>query len=316
MVAYYKLTQDWPLAGDSITIYEKCILAMNNFQQRMGLSKSNKLNDNTIEAMNVPIKERIFQMMINLERMRWVPKEMPANYLIVNIPAYKLYVFEDNKLNFNMKVVVGKSATATTVFSSNLTTIVFSPYWNLPQSIIVKELLPELKKDPHYLRKKNMEVVKNNKVINSANINWKQYSKGVPFVIREKPGVSNSLGLIKFLFPNNYDIYMHDTPTKSSFEKETRAFSHGCIRLAEPLKLASYLLKNDSTITTAKMLKWMHTGVEKYVAVKPPLPVFIVYFTSWVSQNGQLNFRNDVYGLDKKLSNEIFEIKDKQRLTE
>jgi murein L,D-transpeptidase YcbB/YkuD len=205
-----------------------------------------------------------------------------------------------------MKVVVGKSATATTIFNENLTTIVFSPYWNVPQSIIVKELLPKLKKDPYFLNKKNMEVVKNNKAINSYSINWNNYTKGVPFVIREKPGQWNSLGLIKFLFPNNYDIYMHDTPTKSSFEKEARAFSHGCIRLAEPLKLASYLLKSDKNITEAKMLKWMNAGVEKYVSVKPPMPVYIVYFTSWVNHKGKVNFRNDIYGLDKKLSNEIF----------
>jgi murein L,D-transpeptidase YcbB/YkuD len=305
IIEYFKITQDWPLANDSISNIA-FINALNSFQQRMGISLSKQLNQVTIAAMNVPIKERIFQMMINLERLRWVPELLPNNYLLVNIPEYKLHVFEHASHLFSMKVVVGKSATATTIFNENLTTIVFSPYWNVPQSIIVKELLPKLKKDPYYLNKKNMEVVKNNKVINSYSINWNNYTKVVPFVIREKPGQWNSLGLIKFLFPNNYDIYMHDTPTKSSFEKEARAFSHGCIRLAEPLKLASYLLKNDKNITEAKMLKWMNAGVEKYVSVKPPMPVYIVYFTSWVNHKGKVNFRNDIYGLDKKLSNEIF----------
>ena len=305
IIEYFKITQDWPVANDSISNIA-FINALNSFQQRMGISLSKQLNQVTIAAMNVPIKERIFQMMINLERLRWVPELLPNNYLLVNIPEYKLHVFEHASHLFSMKVVVGKSATATTIFNENLTAIVFSPHWNVPKSIIVKELLPKLKKDPYYLNKKNMEVVKNNKVINSYSINWNNYTKGVPFVIREKPGQWNSLGLIKFLFPNNYDIYMHDTPTKSSFEKEARAFSHGCIRLAEPLKLASYLLKNDKNITEAKMLKWMNAGVEKYVSVKPPMPVYIVYFTSWVNHKGKVNFRNDIYGLDKKLSNEIF----------
>ena len=305
MIEYFKITKDWPVDNDSISNIA-FINALNSFQQRMGISLSKKLNKITISAMNVPIKERIFQMMVNLERLRWVPELLPNNYLLVNIPEYKLHVFEHASHLFSMRVVVGKSATATTIFNENLTTIVFSPYWNVPQSIIVKELLPKLKKDPYYLNKKNMEVINNNKVINSSTINWNNYTKGVPFVIREKPGVSNSLGLIKFLFPNNYDIYMHDTPSKSLFEKEERAFSHGCIRLAEPLKLASYLLKNDKDITEAKLLKWMNAGVEKYVSVKPPMPVYIVYFTSWVNHKGKVNFRNDVYGLDKKLSNEIF----------
>ena len=305
IIEYFKITQDWPVDNDSISNIA-FINALNSFQQRMGISLSKKLNKITISAMNVPIKERIFQMMVNLERLRWVPELLPNNYLLVNIPEYKLHVFEHASHLFSMRVVVGKSATATTIFNENLSTIVFSPYWNVPQSIIVKELLPKLKKDPYYLNKKNMEVINNNKVINSSTINWSNYKKGVPFVIREKPGVSNSLGLIKFLFPNNYDIYMHDTPSKSLFEKEERAFSHGCIRLAEPLKLASYLLKNDKDITEAKLLKWMNAGVEKYVSVKPPMPVYIVYFTSWVNHKGKVNFRNDVYGLDKKLSNEIF----------
>ena len=207
-----------------------------------------------------------------------------------------------------MNVVVGKSVTATTIFNENLSTIVFSPYWNVPQSIIANELLPKLKNDSHYLNKKNMEVVKNNEVINSSKINWNLYTKGVPFVIREKPGKQNSLGLIKFLFPNSYSIYMHDTPSKGLFEKDNRAFSHGCIRLSEPLKLASYLLKSDSSITQEMMIKWMNAGKEKYVKVKPAIPVFIVYFTSWVNHKGQLNFRKDIYGLDKKLSQEIFEL--------
>jgi murein L,D-transpeptidase YcbB/YkuD len=278
-----------------------------NFQERMGLGVSGILDEETVDALNTPIKDRIFQMMINLERLRWIPEHIPESYLLVNIPEFKLHVFEQNKINFSMNVVVGKSATVTTIFNGNLSTIVFSPYWNVPQSIIAREMLPKIKKDPNYLKKNNMEVVKNNVVVNSRNINWHLYSKGVPFTIREKPGKHNSLGLIKFLFPNSYSIYMHDTPSKGLFEKRSRDFSHGCIRLSEPLKLATYLLKNDTSITQEKIIKWMNGGVEKYIKVKPAMPVFIVYFTSWVNNKGQLNFRKDIYGLDKKLAAELFD---------
>ncbi len=303
---YFLLTQDWMPGVESFDTNDTLKNSIANFQERMGLGVSGMLDEETVDALNTPIKDRIFQMMINLERLRWIPEHIPESYLLVNIPEFKLHVFEQKKLNFSMNVVVGKSATATTIFNGNLSTIVFSPYWNVPQSIIAKELLPKIKKDPNYLKKNNMEVVKNNVVVNSKNINWHLYSKGVPFTIREKPGKQNSLGLIKFLFPNSYSIYMHDTPSKGLFEKRSRDFSHGCIRLSEPLKLATYLLKNDTSITQEKIIKWMNGGAEKYIKVKPAMPVFIVYFTSWVNNKGQLNFRKDIYGLDKKLSNEIF----------
>jgi hypothetical protein len=308
---YFLLTQDWMPGVESFDTNDTLKNSIANFQERMGLGVSGMLDEETVDALNTPIKDRIFQMMINLERLRWIPEHIPESYLLVNIPEFKLHVFEQNKINFSMNVVVGKSATVTTIFNGNLSTIVFSPYWNVPQSIIAKELLPKIKKDPNYLKKNNMEVVKNNVVFNSKNINWHLYSQGVPFTIREKPGKHNSLGLIKFLFPNSYSIYMHDTPSKGLFEKRSRDFSHGCIRLSEPLKLATYLLKNDTSITQEKIIKWMNGGAEKYIKVKPAMPVFILYFTSWVNHKGQLNFRKDIYGLDKKLSNEIFALQNK-----
>jgi murein L,D-transpeptidase YcbB/YkuD len=304
---YFLLTQDWMPSVESLDTNDTLKNSIANFQERMGLGVSGMLDEETVDALNTPINDRIFQMMINLERLRWIPEHIPESYLLVNIPEFKLHVFEQNKINFSMNVVVGKSATVTTIFNGNLSTIVFSPYWNVPQSIIAREMLPKIKKDPNYLKKNNMEVVKNNVVVNSRNINWHLYSKGVPFTIREKPGKHNSLGLIKFLFPNSYSIYMHDTPSKGLFEHRSRDFSHGCIRLSEPLKLATYLLKSDTSITQEKIIKWMNGGVEKYIKVKPAMPVFIVYFTSWVNNKGQLNFRKDIYGLDKKLAAELFD---------
>lgn len=164
--------------------------------------------------------------------------------------------------------------------------VVFSPYWNVPPGILKNEVLPGIKKDPRYLEKHNME--------------WHQD------YVRQKPGPDNSLGLVKFLFPNNYNIYLHDTPSKSLFNESQRAFSHGCIRLAEPKRLAEFLLRNDSSWTPEKITNAMHAGKERYVLVRDTVPVFIGYFTAWVDREGQLNFRDDIYGHDKRLGEKLF----------
>lgn len=191
-----------------------------------------------------------------------------------------------------MDVVVGADATRTVIFSDTLSRIVFSPYWGVPTSIVQNEVLPAMKKDPNYLSKKGMERIGG--------------SDANP-LIRQKPGAGNALGRVKFLFPNSYSIYFHDTPSKGAFARESRAFSHGCIRLSKPQDLADYLLRNDSTWTPEKIKKAMFG--EKEITVNLPKaerrPVMIGYFTAWVD-NGQLNFRDDVYGNDAKLAAELF----------
>jgi murein L,D-transpeptidase YcbB/YkuD len=184
-----------------------------------------------------------------------------------------------------MNVVVGKSQNKTVIFSGGMKYIVFSPYWNIPTSILQKETLPAIKRSKNYLAKHNMEW-------NGGNV-------------RQKPGPNNSLGLVKFLFPNSHSIYLHDTPSKSLFNEDNRAFSHGCIRLAEPQKLALYLLRNQPEWTPEKVSAAMNLGKEQYVPLKSSMPVIITYFTSWVDKVGKLNFRNDVYGRDKRLANII-----------
>jgi L,D-transpeptidase YcbB len=189
-----------------------------------------------------------------------------------------------------MAVVVGKEGHNTTIFSDKLTTIVFSPYWNLPRDIVKKEILPSIARNAHYLEKNNMEIMGRD--------------NGLP-VIRQKPGKDNSLGRVKFLFPNSFNIYFHDTPAKSLFSRDVRAYSHGCIRLSEPEKLADYLLKDDPRWTKEKISEAMDRKVEKFVAVKKPVPVFITYYTAWV-ENGILNFRNDIYKHDADIARKMF----------
>jgi L,D-transpeptidase YcbB len=229
---------------------------------------------------------------VNMERSRWVPMNYSGtnNYLLVNIPEYKLHVMENNKQAWECNVVVGKDENKTVIFKGTLDHIVFSPHWNVPESIVKDEILPEMEKDPDYLEKQDLE------------INGER--NGLP-VIRQKPGEENSLGLVKFMFPNTYNIYLHDTPAKALFDRNDRAFSHGCVRVSEPVKLAAYLLRDQSEWTDQRIDEAMHSGEEKYVNLKTKMPVYITYFTSWVDPQGRLNFRKDIYDNDVRLANMV-----------
>lgn len=293
--------------NDHTTLFTNSLTAaIQRFQYRMGILSNGKIDVVTINELNRPVSFRIKQIMLNMERLRWVPAEMEQDMLLVNIPEFKLHVFEQGKQAWFCNVVVGKEATKTSIFKGNLSNVVLNPYWVVTNNIINNEILPRLKRNPGYLARNNMEVVSGNKVLNPYTINWGSYKKNVPFTIRQKPGKSNSLGKVKFLFPNSYSIYLHDTPAKSLFGASSRAFSHGCIRVSEPEKLALHVLKGDPSWTTEKLEEIWKSGKEKWINVRPPLSVYIVYFTAWVDNTGQLNFRKDLYGLDKTLEKEIF----------
>jgi murein L,D-transpeptidase YcbB/YkuD len=265
--------------------------AVKSAQQQFGLVTTGKADRSLINALNKPIAFRIQQMLINLERMRWTPMVPEGRFILVNIPEYKLHVIENRKEVFNMGIVVGKAANQTVIFSKEMENIVFSPYWNIPPSIVKSEILPAMRNNRRYLAQKNMEQYGN--------------SDGLP-LIRQKPGNANSLGRVKFLFPNSYNIYLHDTPAKSLFAEEKRAFSHGCIRLAAPKKLAEYILATQPEWTSDKIEKAMGSKKEVWVRVKQKVPVFITYFTSWVDKDGQINFREDLYGHDQKMAAQLF----------
>jgi murein L,D-transpeptidase YcbB/YkuD len=210
--------------------------------------------------------------------------------ILVNIPEYRLYVYEDNREVLAMDIVVGKTSNPTIAFNDAIEQIVFSPYWNLPPNIIRNEILPAMKKNPNYLRNHNMEITGN--------------EDGLP-VIRQRPGPDNALGGVKFMFPNKYNIYFHDTPSKSLFRSNRRAFSHGCIRLSQPFELAKYLLKDKQEWTDEAIRKAMNGRSEKWVKLEQKVPVSITYYTSWVDPFGNIQFRDDIYGHDKELANDI-----------
>ena len=303
---YLVLSSDLQTNDRSPIFTDVLMRALMIFQRRMGLEESGKIDKLTLIELNKTIDFRIKQMMINMERLRWVPEKMESHYLFINIPEFKLHVFQNEKQVWLTNVVVGKTVSKTTIFKGNLSQIVLNPSWGIPMSIANKEILPKLKSNPNYLEANNMEAFSGNELIDANSINWNKYEDSVPFEFRQKPGLDNSLGKIKFLFPNNFNIYLHDTPAKGLFGDTKRAFSHGCIRVENPKKLALYLLKNQPNWTEQKVDEVLETDTETGIKVNPFIPVYIAYFTAWVDVNGQLNFRNDLYNLDSKLSKEVF----------
>jgi len=242
--------------------------------------------------MNIPAVQRVEQILMNMDRMRWLTtNEATGNLIVVNIPEFVLHLYNGKQKVFDMDVVVGKEGHNTMMFNGDMNQIVFCPYWNVPQSIVSHEILPAMEKHPGYLEKENMEITGN--------------EDGLP-VIRQRPGEKNALGRVKFLFPNSFNIYFHDTPAKSLFQKDKRAYSHGCIRLKEPEKLANYVLRNQPEWTPEKIEEAMNSGDERFVKIKDPIPVLITYYTAWVDDNGQLNFREDIYGHDTNLAGKMF----------
>ena len=292
---------------DTTWVYDSTLYAgVTRFKKRMGLSPIENINQDFVAEIEVPVSKRIRTILVNMERCRWLPEKQPPDLILVNIPAFMLYVYEEGKLIWNMDVVVGKVASTTTIFSGEMDRVVFSPYWNVPSSIKNKEILPKIKKDPTYISRNGYELRLNNKTIDAAKVDWSKYEKVMPYMIRQKPGKNNALGQVKFLFPNEFAIYLHDTPSKSKFQETQRAFSHGCIRLSEPTRLAYHLLQPDTVWTLDSIDVAMNSNEQKVVMLEEKIPVGLVYFTAWVNDQGILNFREDVYKHDVRLANELF----------
>jgi murein L,D-transpeptidase YcbB/YkuD len=289
---FLSVTKDLPQPDSTNEYDENLQTGIKNFQKRFGYAPTGKVSPAILKEMRVPAVDRVKQILINMNRMRWMPQQPAGELIVVNIPEFILHMYNGKKKEFDMVVVVGKEGHNTTIFSNKLTTIVFRPYWNVPPDIVKKEIMPAMAHNASYLEKNDMEIVGND--------------NGLP-AIRQKPGGKNSLGKVKFLFPNSFNIYFHDTPARDLFSKDVRAYSHGCIRLSEPQKLAEFLLKDDSRWTNEKINKAMNAGnEEKFVGLKKPVPVFITYYTAWIDENGRLNFRKDIYGHDADMAAKMF----------
>ncbi len=281
------------------------IAAVKSFQELHSIAATGVVDDKTLAAMNVPLDARIQQVAINLQRWRWMPEELGEQHFFVNIPYFTLVARESGKPVLDIRVVVGKPGNNTPIFSEEMETVVFSPYWNIPDTIAENETAPAIARDPNYLSRQGIEImrVSGGATIDSSDVDWGSADALKGLVFRQKPGAGNALGHVKFMFPNKHNVYLHDTPADSLFAKPGRAFSHGCVRVEEPETLAKYVLKGSQEWDEQSIGSAMHSGVEKHVRMKAKIPVHIAYFTSWVDENGGLHFQPDIYGYDHEAGN-------------
>ncbi|OIQ22468.1 MAG: L,D-transpeptidase [Flavobacterium sp. MedPE-SWcel] len=272
------------------TYDDELITGINKYKKKHNKKEDGLISKSLIKELNIPVEDRIKTILVNMERCRWVtPKiDTAKEYIAVNIPSYRLHYFIDGEASLISRVVVGKKLNETVIFSGEMSYIAFSPYWNIPSSILENEIKPKVAKDENYLSKHNMEWVGNR--------------------VRQKPGGSNALGLVKFIFPNSNNIYLHDTPSKSLFNKEGRAFSHGCIRVESARELAIAITKRhgDDDWNAKKVDKAMHANKENIFNIKNKIPVYIAYFTAWADKDGNVAFFDDVYKHDDRLANLLY----------
>jgi murein L,D-transpeptidase YcbB/YkuD len=297
------LPADANIPADSPAYEGALVDAVKNFQSRHGRDPNGRIDAQTLADLNVPVSRRVEQMQLTLERWRWLPDSYQKAPVVANIPEFRLRAYDkDFNIGVTMKVVVGKSyGHNTPVFSNTMQYVVFRPYWEVPPSIIRAELIPHIVKDPNYLAAKGLEVVDaRQKVVTNAAVSsdmLEQLRAGKLF-IRQIPGPKNSLGLVKFLFPNSYNVYMHDTPATEFFAQSRRDFSHGCIRLEKPADLAAWVLRDNPGWTPERIRAAMNGSAPQQVNLAHPIPVLIVYATVIVLEDGLVHFYDDIYRQD------------------
>ncbi len=278
--------------------------ALKKFQKRMGFRATGRFDRNTRIALNVPASRRAANIKLNLERARWEKDRMDYPYVFVNIPSFMMYFMDGEQKLFQMRVVVGSKKNPTPIFKAYMSYVVLNPTWSVPQSIVKKEMLSRLQEDPDYLSERNFKAYdgwsKDRKEIDPFDIDWYQYDEDsdLPFNIVRDPGAGNPLGRVKFMFPNKYAVYMHDTNEKKLFKKTVRAYSHGCIRLHRPQKMLEFISENFLQKPYKSVKSMLDKGENSSLQMKERVPVYIRYYTAWVDENG-VNFRSDVYGYDK-----------------
>ncbi len=291
------------LSGQDPYVYDEYMeMAIEKFQKRYGLKVDGLVGPSTLAALNVSAEDRAEQIRLNMERMRWLPEDFAQNAIVVNVPEYKLRVYEGGNEVMEMKVVVGREYRSTPVFNDQMQYLEFSPTWNVPMSIARKDILPALKKDPGYASRNNFEIYPNwnedAQPIDPYSVDWEAMSESdFGYRVVQQPGPSNSLGQVKFMFPNNMAIYLHDTPAEHLFDRTERTYSSGCIRVERPVELADYILEDHNR---SQIRDLMNEPNPKAVTVNgKDLAVQIVYKTAWVDEEGVVNFRDDIYGHDE-----------------
>jgi L,D-transpeptidase YcbB len=287
---------------DDFNLFDDALdIAVKKFQARHGLAIDGIVGPVTRAALNVSAELRRQQILLNLERWRWLPHKWDNNHVTVNTAAFSLSAHNGNE-NLSMRVIVGKEYQETPVFSERMSYIEVNPYWNVPRSIAVKELLPKIKSNPAYLTRHNYQLLSRQGAVNPWHVDWQSMnSKNFPYRIRQSPGAKNALGHIKFMFPNQFNVYMHDTPDRHLFKRARRDFSHGCIRVEKPIELALLILQDDPSWTRERLEALISAGKRRVINVRSDWMVHILYWTAWVDDYGQLQFCPDLYGRDAVL---------------
>jgi L,D-transpeptidase YcbB len=302
------LPPDVTLTGDSQTYAGPLVDAVKLFQRRHGLDDDGRLGPATIKQLNVPLKDRVRQLQLTLERWRWLPGEFSAPPIIVNIPDFRLRALdENNKVAMDMRVVVGKALrTQTPVFSRDMSYVVLRPYWNVPPSILRSEIIPAIQRDRGYLARRRYEVATyDGKVVTSGDVSDEVLAqlRAGKLMVRQRPGPTNALGLVKLIFPNEHNVYLHSTPSQELFSRSRRDFSHGCIRVEKPAELTAWVLRNNPGWTLERVREGMQSGKDDVtVSLAKRVPVFIVYGTALAYENGEVHFSDDIYGHDASLA--------------
>lgn len=290
---------------------ENLFQAVKSFQKRHGLKDDGIIGSQTIKKLNMPIENKIKKMRVNLERMRWMPRTLGEKFLLVNIPEYKLKMYQEGKIKLDMAVVVGEYKNPTPIFSNKLSSIVINPYWRIPQSIVKKEIIPKLIENPNYLKSQGVNIHENwdhnSLVFNPEDFDWIDFldndligtSAQAPMRFIQEPNEKNPLGRVKFLFPNGYSVYLHDTPQKHFFKYNKRAYSHGCIRIERPYELLETIANEDENIDFDLAKDILKDIQRTDFSLKKTIPVHLVYLTSWVDEKGKVHFREDIYDFDK-----------------
>jgi len=286
--------------------YGKCLQeGVKRFQKRNGLQVDGDVGAGTLKVLNITAQQRITNILLNLDRIKWLKKRHDKRHIVINIPDFMLYFEEDGKVIQKIRTVVGKSNHPTPIFSNTVETIVLNPYWNVPQSIVQKELIPKLLKNPKAMAKRGIEIrtgwSKHAKKVKVDSVDWESYlyADYVPFRFAQIPGKRNALGKLKFLFPNKYSVYMHDTPAKGLFSRTKRAYSHGCIRLQKPRELLETFAKFNKNINIEESKAILKGKEQTPFTLEERVSIDVIYLTAWVDDEGQLQFRNDIYKYDK-----------------
>lgn len=292
---------------DNIYKYDdKAVEGIKKLQELFGFNTDGAIGKNTLKALNMPVKERINQLYVNMERMRWMPDSLEPLYVMVNIADYTLGAFRGSDTLITMRTIVGKNYRETPVFNSKITYLVMSPSWTVPPTIQRQDVIPEVSKNIGYLAGKNMKVFDSKgKAVDPSTVNWRR--DGMRYTIRQAPGASNALGKVKFMFPNKHNVYLHDTPSRELFKRDERTFSSGCIRIEKPFELAELLLSDMPDWTPERIRQAMNSGAERTVVLKSPVGVYIYYLTAWGTAAGKIHYRSDIYERDKEMQKALKE---------